>query len=766
MLPASHSPMSQLPKRIADAGSCCCLALVMLLVCSPALSREYLVNNQQEYHEAREKLGPGDAVVLANGVWNDFEIVFEGKGKDGKPIALMAQEKGKVVLSGQSNLSLAGEHLLVSGLVFKNGYTPTDSVISFRAPNGELANHSRVTEVVIDGFSNPERYETDYWVSIYGKHNRFDHNHVSGKGNKGVLLAVRLKDPKSRENHHLIDHNYFGPRSVLGSNGGETLRIGTSHYSLSNSFTRVENNYFDRCDGEVEIISVKAGSNELRGNLFYEARGTLTLRHGNDNLVEENVFLGNGADHTGGIRVINKNQTIRNNYLEGLTGYRFGGGLVVMNGVPDSPINRYHQVDGAVIEHNSLVNVEHVQFAAGSDEERSAVPVNSTFASNLIFGEDGRDSFTLYDDVSGIAFSNNVLNEVEAPKLAQGFDNRKVEMARAENGLLYPSAKDLAGVGAKRGLKVLEKSQTGVSWYPKPDSRIRFRTGKEMDIKPGPGALESAVAQAGAGDVIRLAPGEYLASRVLIIDKPLTILGKGKSTIEFQRSALFEIADGGSLELSGLTVSGASSPDNVGNAVIRSSRYSMLVNYQIKIDNTQFTDLDVNRHFNVLNVSKSTMADRVDITDSSFEDVSGAILKLDKEYDDYGIYNAEYVSIKNSQFTNVQGALADLYRGGTDESTFGPHFYLSGSELRNVGKGSKNKSASSIYLHGVQVTTIKDNVFVDSAPIKLNHTVGEPVSKVLNNSFVSTPGPEVRELNSGKENTAIISDNNFERATN
>ncbi|MDA9240746.1 polysaccharide lyase 6 family protein [bacterium] len=148
---------------------------------------------------------------------------------------------------------------------------------------------------------------------MYGKHNRFDHNHLEGKRNKGVTMAVRLNAEASQENYHRIDHNYFGSRPVLGSNGGETLRIGTSHYSLSNSYTVVENNYFDRCDGEVEIISVKSGSNHISGNLFYESRGTLTLRHGNDNLVENNIFLGNGVEHTGGIRVINKRQTIRNN---------------------------------------------------------------------------------------------------------------------------------------------------------------------------------------------------------------------------------------------------------------------------------------------------------------------------------------------------------------------------------------------------------------------------------------------------------------------
>jgi len=750
--------LKRLPGRFGT-GVCGCFVLLLLSVSTTVSGRERMVDDQQQYDQAVSSLEPGDVVVLANGTWSDFEIVFQGQGTAEQPITLTAQEKGEVIISGQSNLSLAGEHLVVSGLVFKNGNTPTDAVISFRKGKGEVANHSRVTEVVIDNFSNPERYEVDYWVAMYGKHNRFDHNHLEGKRNKGVTMAVRLDSAASQENHHRIDHNYFGPRAVLGSNGGETLRIGTSHYSLTDSFTRVENNYFDRADGEVEIVSVKSGSNELRGNLFYESRGTLTLRHGNDNVVEKNVFLGNGVDHTGGIRVINKRQIIRNNYLEGLTGYRFGGGLVVMNGVPDSPINRYHQVDEARIENNTLVNVQHIQLAAGSDAERSAVPVNSTFSNNLIFNEDGRDAFTLYDDVSGIEFTNNMLYRVDDPQLSTGFTSEDFSMERADNGLLYPRSAKLQQVGASRDLVVLDKDQTGVSWYPKTDKSLRFDTGRTIHVEPAPAALENAVSKASAGDILRLAAGDYLVSKVLVVDKPLTLSGNGDVSIQFQRSTLFDIADGGSLKLLGLTVSGASSPDNVGNSVIRSSRYSMLVNYQVWVENCEFVDLDVNRHFNFLNVSRSTMADSIDIIDSSFSDVSGAILKLNREMDDYGIFNADYVRITNSRFDNVQGALTDLYRGGTDESTFGPHFLLTGSTLHNVGTGSKNTSAASVHLHGVQVTSIEDNQFSNSAPIRIFHTVGEPVTRISRNTFVDTPLPEVTELNSEKANTAVIEQN-------
>ena len=219
---------------------------VLMSACGDVSTDEgvFLVKDQEAYQEALKKAGPGDVIKLANGTWEDFEIVFKGKGEEDNPIRLTAEEKGKVILSGQSNLRLAGEYLEVSGLVFKDGYTPTSEVISFRRNKNDFANHSRVTEVVIDNYNQPERYEVDFWVMMYGQHNRFDHNHLVGKRNKGVTMAVKLNTENSQKNYHRIDHNYFGPRPILGSNGGETLRIGTSHFSRTDSFTTVENNYF------------------------------------------------------------------------------------------------------------------------------------------------------------------------------------------------------------------------------------------------------------------------------------------------------------------------------------------------------------------------------------------------------------------------------------------------------------------------------------------------------------------------------------------
>ncbi len=738
---------------------------------------ETLVTNQDEFLMATEDLKPGDVIVLADGVWRDFEIVFEGEGTPDAPITLTAQNKGEVVISGKSNLRIAGKHIVVSGLVFKNGYTPTNTVVSFRRSKEKLANHSRITEIVIDHFNNPERHETDFWVMMYGKHNRFDHNYLAGKSNKGVTMAVRLDSTTSQENHHRIDHNYFGHRPILGSNGGETLRIGTSHYSMSNSFTVVESNYFDRCNGEVEIVSSKSGGNRFVGNVFFESQGTLTLRHGNDNIIESNVFLGNQVAHTGGIRVINKRQMVRNNYLSGLTGHRFGGALVIMNGVPNSPINRYHQVEDSTIENNSIIDSHHVELAAGADAERSAPPITTTIRRNLIYNTAEKDVVSIHDDISGIELLENVTNVHPQALLHRGFQTSEFTMRIGENELLYPDDENLSHVGVDTSLRVLTKGETGPTWYPKPelgdvydftrDARNKdsedeatgenltwkpipsfypgFDRGDVIYLQPGENVLGRALSQSIAGGTYVLWGGTYLESSTIVIDEPYTIKAMPDAVPEilFERGSLFELSEGGSLRLERLTFSGHLAPDMAGNALIRTRRHSMLSNYTLVIDSSTIRDLNVNHSFNVFSLTKHTFADLVMIVDSRFENITGHVLQMDQENDDLGIYNVEYAGITGSSFKNVDGSVLSIYRGGTDESTFGPHVLVAGNVFDSVGRGKRNKKNGSIWLHGAQFTSIRRNEFLNSAPVRVIETVGEPSTHIADNSYADTSAPVI-----------------------
>ncbi len=188
-----------------------------------------------------------------------------------------------------------------------------------------------------------------------------------------------------------------------------------------------------------------------------------------------------------------------------------------------------------------------------------------------------------------------------------------------------------------------------------------------------------------------------------------------------------------------------------GNSLVRTSRYSMLDAYDLLVKNCEIRDLDVNHSFNFLTVAKGTFAERIEIHNSSFSNITGAILALDKETDDLGLYNAEYVVIADSKFENIGKALLTIYRGGTDESTFGPHVEINNSELNSVGMNNRNKTAASVHLHGIQVVTIRDNQFRQSNPIRVVQTVGEPVTKIVDNLFADTPAPEI--LNGPAETT-------------
>jgi poly(beta-D-mannuronate) lyase len=708
------------------------LLILLFFSCQPQGEKQTLVNTLEEYNQAVNDAKPGSTIVLANGVWENVELLFEGKGTAEAPITLTVEEKGKVTLEGQSYLQIAGEYLHVEGLIFKNGYTPTNEVISFKKNNKELAYNSRLSECVIDNYSNPERHEQDSWVALYGKNNRVDHNHFEGKGNRGVTLIVRLNTKESIENNHIIEANYFGPRQNLGSNGGETLRVGTSHYSMEKSNTLVQGNYFDRCDGEHEIISNKCDQTTYKNNVFFESIGTLTMRHGDETLVEGNVFLGNRKRNTGGIRVINGQQTVRNNYGYGLTGYRFRGALVVMNGVPNSPLNRYFQVEDAIIENNVFVDSDHVQLCAGSDAERSATPINSTFKSNTFYLEKPSKLVTIYDDISGIAFENNLTNHPINKTLTSGFEVENMSLTKDKNGLLMPMIGEKV-IAPALADEIPSKENTGAAWYSKADKRIAFESGKTTIVAAGVNTLFDAIKNSQPGDILELRDNErYELTKLPLIQHPLTIkASEGKTPlILWEKKAAFDIVNGGELRLKGLTFDGENAPDGSGNAVIRTSKYSMNKNYSLRIENCAFDNLDVNHSFDVIRIYKNTFADEIHISNSTFNNITGHLMALDKETDDVGIYNAEFVTLHNNIFTNIGGAVLSLHRGGKDESTFGPFLDMDHCTFENVGFDSRNKYKAAINLYGVQDIQMKNSIFKKTKKIQMHLVVGEPIVKV------------------------------------
>jgi len=239
------------------------------------------------------------------------------------------------------------------------------------------------------------------------------------------------------------------------------------------------------------------------------------------------------------------------------------------------------------------------------------------------------------------------------------------------------------------------------------------------------------MAAAEAGDEIVLAPGSYNEAKSINLQIPLTIRAAEIGTVElsFERRNLFLLSSTGGLKLSGLNVTGRAAPDAVGNSFIASTARGGTGNHVVELTDMVFSDFVVNRGFSVLTAAKGTFFDRVEVRNSTFKNISGVAFKFDAETDDYGIYNVEYLIISDSAFEDVRGSVAAIYRGGRDESTFGPHAFISDSTFVNIGAGD----APLAVLHGVQNMSLEGNTIEQAKPARLVITTGKPKVAVSGN---------------------------------
>lgn len=337
-----------------------------------------------DVRQALKSAAPGTEIVVRAGVYRDLALEWEATGEKDRPITIRAEKPGGVVFSGRSGIELKGRHLVLDGFLFTDGEAPEKYVIDLAGSD------CRLTNTVIDSYNpaDPEGRE-DKWVSLRGERHRVDRCTFHNKRSKSVTLTV-WREP-GKEDRHLIERNHFHtrPRGAEG-NGYETIRIGTSEESESDSFTVVRENLFEHCDGEMEALSVKAGACELVGNTFLESAGTLTLRHGQGSRVSGNHFIGKRKEATGGVRIYGRGHTVTGNVFIGLTG-RGGAALSLMSGEKKPKLNGYQPVEQTLVEKNLFAaNVGPAirmdeQFDAG---ERPVLPQGGVFRSNILSGTD------------------------------------------------------------------------------------------------------------------------------------------------------------------------------------------------------------------------------------------------------------------------------------------------------------------------------------------------------------------------------------------
>ncbi len=754
-------------------------AIVLLYGCQNSKPTGITVSNADELNEAIANAQPGDEIIMANGEWNDVQINFIGSGTESQPITLRAETPGKVVMQGASDLKLGGEYLLVDGLYFTNGAAPSASVIQFYVDKDNLANHCRVTNCVIEDYNKAQRDQQDFWVLFKGRYNQLDHCYLAGKSNRGPTVRINLSGNESIKNYHRINNNHFGPRPPKGGPSAETMQIGTSGTSMTPSYTMVENNLFDRCNGEVEIISSKSNFNEFRNNIFHKSEGSLVTRHGNYCTIDGNYFIGDeGSPHIGGIRLIGTGHWVTNNYFYNLNGEIFRAPLAVMNGIRRSAINRYIQVTDVVVAFNTWVNCTSPwQFGVGSNvdqkdvlppsEIRSETPIRTLMANNIIYNTEG-DKMPIFrhDSIDGIDFKSNVINnQGVAFRGVDGLEKKSFEMTELETNVWTPSSalsdvevhngfefdqigKDLLGnsrktnnsIGAVVGIGntppgIMNEANYGPAWFDASPESNKPTTHTVSSVTELAEALGNAV----AGDIIELTSGQYDIAAPLKIDKSIAIRSAqsdNKSVISYTGPAgtpAFEMNPNGELVLRSVRLEG-----NGENYAFASLKENMSSLYNLSIEDVEISNFDF-----VLKAYKHSFSEYVKVQSSSIVNCNNGI-ELAAEDDDRGDYNAENLFIIDSQFDGVKQNVIDYYRGGYDESTVGGNLVVSGSTFTNSG-GSEETSIL-LNTYGIINVDLSGNTFRNNGVDLVARLWGAKNNSETNNTIANS-GKIITELN-------------------
>ncbi len=723
------------------------LGIFLMTACGPQ-APNFLVSNVSEFYAAVSNAAPGDTITLANGEWTDADLLFDADGRSDAPILLQAQEAGKVILSGRSRLRIAGQYLVVSGLSFRDGQTPGPAVIEFRKDPSRVASFCRVTNCLIEDYNQADRYQEDAWVLLYGKRNRFDHNAISGKKNIGPTLAVRINDLQDRQNQHYIDHNYFGPRPCLGADGGETIEIGSSASAMFASNTIIEENFFEHCNGETELLALRASDNVVRRNTFLESEGTVALGDGQRNLVYENFFLGNRKPESGGVRIAGRAHHVFNNYFFGLTGEGHRAALAIMNGVENPLPDQHGPAADCIIANNTFIDCDHVQFGVGSDYEKNASPDNILIANNLFFNESLPKVFETLDEIDGFSFVGNVDRVKRRQYLGRGFQTIDPGFGINAYGIYAPTNPRVSNVRVRK-FEFIENDITGVRregqlsagvvqvengsqakpWATKLNSgpywsvpsaeKIQRGTGAVIKAGTEAGQLQKAIEKARPGDIVELtSPGTYRMENTLIIDQPLVIRARRGLTQRPRLSyggkesgyAFIELRNGADLMIDGLAFEGISDDGHMVESAIRSSRQPMIEHYKLFVNNSEFYRFRTAAN-SAFKAYRNTFADTLLFNNCAFYDITGTAIDVAAETNDLGQYNAETVIIDNCIFRNISGPALDLYRGGFDHNTTGPTLLVDHSIFDNV---NNRELGTVLRLLGVQQVEVRNSIFFES----------------------------------------------------
>jgi poly(beta-D-mannuronate) lyase len=386
--------------------------------------RNIYVSSTSAFLTALKAINAGDTITFRDGQYELSSATINVSGQPTAPVCLQSEHQFGAKIIGNSSLYLNKiSYFTLTGFDFD--VAPVSTIIKLVG-----CSHVRITrnkfmmKTTTSAQSSKWIFIGDVWDNgvCVSSYNRIDHNLFDGKHDLGALLVVDgTHGTPDISKYDRIDHNIFRNNTPRIENEKETIRIGVSELSMQSAYCTVDYNLFEDCDGDPEIISVKSCNNQLMYNTFRHSLGTLSLRHGNNNRAEGNLFFGDGKTGIfsgskigcGGIRVYGKNHVIVNNYMVGLTGSKWDAAFVLTNGDVQNNSTSYskHFVpENITFSNNTLINnVSNIEVGYNNGGSFKISPVNCTISNNIVSSPDAA-VVKPYSSSSldKLTFSNNI----------------------------------------------------------------------------------------------------------------------------------------------------------------------------------------------------------------------------------------------------------------------------------------------------------------------------------------------------------------------
>jgi hypothetical protein len=367
--------------------------LLFLSISTIATATTIPVTSLPALQTAINNAAPGDVIILANGVYTTTaDITINKKGTASQPITIAAQSIGGAEITGTGGFSIVSPaaYIIIKGFKFTHS-----------ANHAKMASGTSFCRWTRNIFETPGEGE---YLQLNGNDHEVDYNTFQNKHNLGRFITVRGSGSQIAQ-RLWIHHNYFYKQFPGGGNGAETLQFGLSGYSLSSSNSILEHNVFEECDGENEMISIKASAVTVRYNTIRNCPAQFTLRHGNRCQVYGNYF-----SNTPGLRIFGDDHVIFSNYFENCsTALDIGNGDgEVADG---AALTSHDRPDRVLIAFNTLVNCSSNFKQGGRSGGLGATFI--TVANNIIQG--GGVAASIAGPYTNPVWTGNIIFNVSGP---------------------------------------------------------------------------------------------------------------------------------------------------------------------------------------------------------------------------------------------------------------------------------------------------------------------------------------------------------------